>query len=789
MPLGLTMNVLGRDVSASSTLRHVEGEAHGSAHRIGESFREMGRGVAAGFLGAGVAEFLKTSFERAEAAEKVGRQTEAVLKSTGEAAHVSAEEVSGMADSIARKTGIDKLQVQAGENMLLTFKGVRNEVGAGNDIFNQATVAATDMATAMGISQTQAALQLGKALNDPEKGLSRLQRVGVTFTDQQKTQIRTLQRAGNVMGAQKVILHELTSEFGGSAEAQATAGGKLRVAFDDAAQSVGDALLPVVTDLANFLTADVVPAFSATVGFLQANGYWLKYVAGAALAMWGAYKGYTIARDAVRGISTALEKVGPAMTSLGTRARSAGSTIGGMSTGAMASIAGIGLVIGAGLYAWQRHKAAAAEALAQEQQNVSELTDALKEDNGAVAEHSRAWARNELQMAGSYDLADKIGVSYKTMTDAALGNRAALNQLNDAMGKNMSQGEISDALINGQIMTVLGMNHTLDKAKHGYQQLSTAQKEDQKSQQKSTVETKKGTTAMDRQKSAADALLASIKKLSGDKIGAAQAELRFRDGVAQATQQVKDNGRSLSANTVKGRANREWLLDQLSALQDVASAQLTAGQKTDVVTNTLGRNERALRKAALGAHLNRQEVNQLIARYGRMPTVKSTRVGAPGAATAGAQTGRLNSNLRGMPRSVAVHVNAYGADIASRGVQQLRRDLANLPANVTVGVNAQGLDTVSGSGHYAQGTGFNQRAGVYTTSEYGSEDIYLPRGARVVPHSTAMSQRGDGGQPVQIVVQVQGALATKTEIEKAVVGALESHVGHGGRLRIGRGVQ
>ena len=37
------------------------------------------------------------------------------------------------------KSGIDDEAIQSGENLLLTFTDIRNEVGKGNDIFNQAT--------------------------------------------------------------------------------------------------------------------------------------------------------------------------------------------------------------------------------------------------------------------------------------------------------------------------------------------------------------------------------------------------------------------------------------------------------------------------------------------------------------------------------------------------------------------------------------------------------------------------------------------------------------------------
>jgi hypothetical protein len=78
-----------------------------------------------------------------------------------------------------------------------------------------------DMATVMGTDLNSNILQIGKALNDPIKGITALNRAGVQFTDQQKDQIAALQESGRTMEAQKMILAELESQFGGAAEAMA----------------------------------------------------------------------------------------------------------------------------------------------------------------------------------------------------------------------------------------------------------------------------------------------------------------------------------------------------------------------------------------------------------------------------------------------------------------------------------------------------------------------------------------------------------------------------------------
>jgi hypothetical protein len=266
---GLTFNVFGKDVSASKTIKNVSDTADKSSKNIGGSFKKMGSVIAGGFAAAGVGAFLKGSFDEATEAQKVGAQTAAVLKSTGGAAHVTAGQIGNLATAISNKVGIDDEAIQSGENMLLTFTNIRNEAGKGNDVFNQATQTLTDMSVATGQDMTHSAVMLGKALNDPVKGISALSRVGVTFTKQQKDQVAAMVKSGNTAGAQKIILRELAKEFGGSAAAQATGADKAKVAFGNLKEQIGTFLMPVVTALANVITKYVIPAISAAIGWVE----------------------------------------------------------------------------------------------------------------------------------------------------------------------------------------------------------------------------------------------------------------------------------------------------------------------------------------------------------------------------------------------------------------------------------------------------------------------------------------------------------------------------------------
>jgi len=222
--------------------------------KFGTGMRVAIGGLAA--LAAGAA----FAFKKFEESENVMQQSAAVIKSTGGAANVTSKQVAELADTLSAKAGVDDEVIQAGENMLLTFKNITNEAGKNNDIFNQASVAALDMAAGFAaasgseINLKASTIQLGKALNDPIAGMSALTRVGVQFTDQQERVITKLVESGNLLQAQKVILGEVTSQFQGSAAAQATASGTMKVAFENLAESIGAILAPAIEKLVGWVT-------------------------------------------------------------------------------------------------------------------------------------------------------------------------------------------------------------------------------------------------------------------------------------------------------------------------------------------------------------------------------------------------------------------------------------------------------------------------------------------------------------------------------------------------------
>lgn len=213
-PAVVRIDILGDSSSAVRAVRETTNAYDDMSRGVAKAGKALTVGVTlpiAAAAAAGIKELTNSG--------KVAAQTEAVIRSTGSAANVTAKHVDDLATSLMHQSGADDEAIKSGENLLLTFTQIHNQAGKGNDVFDQATQSALDLSVAWGIDMSSAATKVGKALNDPVAGISALTKVGVTFSAQQKETIKQLVDTGDVLGAQKVILAELNKEVGGSAAA------------------------------------------------------------------------------------------------------------------------------------------------------------------------------------------------------------------------------------------------------------------------------------------------------------------------------------------------------------------------------------------------------------------------------------------------------------------------------------------------------------------------------------------------------------------------------------------
>jgi hypothetical protein len=164
------------------------------------------------------------------------------------------ERLSDYAEAISFATGVDDELVRSAEAILLTFKQLAKTADTTGGAFDRATIAAIDLAAAGFGDAESNAKQLGKALQDPIKGLTALRKAGVTFTDAEKKKIKALVESGNLLKAQEVILGAIETQVGGTAAATASATDKMNARFEAVVETMSLALLPAVDEIAQQMT-------------------------------------------------------------------------------------------------------------------------------------------------------------------------------------------------------------------------------------------------------------------------------------------------------------------------------------------------------------------------------------------------------------------------------------------------------------------------------------------------------------------------------------------------------
>lgn len=198
------------------------GSVQGSMDELGRKGGLVGKALSAAFAavvsGAAYTKFVtETAQANAEQA-----QLAAVIKSTGQAAGWTAEQLNAMAQRMSGSSVFSAGEITQAQTRLLSYTNIVGEQ------FPAALQAAIDMASRMGMDVTQAAETVGRALDVPSQGLTALTRQGFRFSDAQKEQVEALEESGRTAQAQKMILDALTSSYGGAATAaRDTLGGAL----------------------------------------------------------------------------------------------------------------------------------------------------------------------------------------------------------------------------------------------------------------------------------------------------------------------------------------------------------------------------------------------------------------------------------------------------------------------------------------------------------------------------------------------------------------------------------
>jgi len=170
-------------------------------------------------------------------------------------------ELQEVADKFGKTTLFNQEDFTRGFNLLTSFRNI------GVDAYERVAQSAADIAQVNQVDVSTSFMQLAKALQDPERNLSNLNRSGIAFTKQQTEVIKQLMKTNKVAEAHAMILDIVDESY--NQLAQAAAGGfagsvdTLGESFRDFSETLGKLLVPVIqpvleglTSILNFLNTE-----------------------------------------------------------------------------------------------------------------------------------------------------------------------------------------------------------------------------------------------------------------------------------------------------------------------------------------------------------------------------------------------------------------------------------------------------------------------------------------------------------------------------------------------------
>jgi hypothetical protein len=322
MSLVLNVEILGEFKKLTAATQGAQNSLSGLQKKVGGIARGIGRTVGALGLTLGfgaIVRGFKDAAQAAEEAQVANDRIDAIAKSMNEfgtQTEAITKRIKKYAETNSLSLGVDDEVIKATQAKLLTFRELTKTADKMNGSFDRATKATIDMAAAGFGSAESNAVALGKALNDPIKGVTALTRMGIQLTKEQRNMVKAmvetrdasaavavglfedekayndyikaslkagesakdtakffrseltpaqyelfnqLRSTSDMLGAQDLILKEIESQVGGTAAATVTATERMNIAFGEISESVGLALLPVLEAFSDWLV-EILPS-------------------------------------------------------------------------------------------------------------------------------------------------------------------------------------------------------------------------------------------------------------------------------------------------------------------------------------------------------------------------------------------------------------------------------------------------------------------------------------------------------------------------------------------------
>lgn len=249
-----------------------------------------------------------------------------------------------------------------------------------------------------------------------------------------------------------------------------------------------------------------------------------------------------------------------------------------------------------------------------------------------------------------------------------------------------------------------------------------------------------------------DALERSFSELFGIQMSVDEANIAYQESIDKTIEVLKEGKRTLDINTQAGRENKEALLNQVDAINDVRDANIANGMSLGDANKIYDQQLSQLRKTLLSLGYNKQQVDALITAYKNVPKNVSTEVAAPGLAV-------LLSRLREVDRLFRA---TSGYHEYRAGERDTSRRWGGITEHAATGLlrDAGIYSAVSSGARYAfaepatGGEGFVPRKGNYGRSMSIIAQEAAWYGATVVPGGAAGSAGYAGPETIELTLDL-----------------------------------
>lgn len=398
-----------------------------------------------------------------------------------------------------------------------------------------------------------------------------------------------------------------------------------------------------------------------------------------------------------------------------------------MKTAFLSNPIGIALtVVSVALAAWVAANAAAEQKVAAHNERVTTLRSALNQTTGAMNDAARAQVEKNLADTRAEELAQKMGIAYRDVELAALGNEEAQRRVNEAM----SEYSIGTGLMFAkndveELTTTIGEQvAAVDEAQRATREKISADRE----AAAAMTEAERSNSRLNEAISVArdvsqdattrlQALKQALDELKGGAISTEEAQKRLSETnltLAEGLAQTDEAGGKLWASTLDGAGNislasreglafanamsssRDAMLEAAMAAADNALANGDYAGAVEAATAAGEGYVATLRTTMEQAGLTGPMIDALIGNYLDVPGVVATILTDEGTiSSVDQQVLALVGSLSGLPPGTEIIVDDPNSPAVIQRIEELGGKVETLPDG-TIKITQTGADIVEG---------------------------------------------------------------------------------------------